>query len=221
MERWSSIDKDDVELAKIRIYNHAISTVTGKSPRIILQLPPNPDTPDIPGDEYEVDMLNNAVKNQIVVAEREKYPGTASRARTTVLTGRVKHDLQMRPRFSEKYRQRLRERSKAANTSSRPIQYIENAHPGGRGGINMLTSGVANAGSFADLVVRVFLYVVVLANNDCAFSDQNQSFRRASSSGWLVCLAISCSTCCLVVSARKNIGLSSCLGNEHSNLRST
>ncbi|KAH9924104.1 transcription initiation factor IIF beta subunit [Amylocystis lapponica] len=135
MERWSNIDADDIHLATLRVYHNAKSA-TGKKPRIVLILPPSPENPNVPGDEYEMDMVNEAVENQVVVAEREKEPGTASRARTTILTGRVKHE------------QRLKARVTAANSPARQIMRIEDAHPGGRGSINMLTSGVTNAAPF-------------------------------------------------------------------------
>lgn len=151
MERWSRIDQEGVHLATIRVYHHAKS-VTGKKPRIIMRLPPNPETPDIDGDEYELDMVNDAVENQIVIAEREKEPGMNNRARTTILTGRVKHECNLRPSLTEGYRRRMKERTKAANTHTRTIKRIEDEHPGGRGGINMLTSGISNTKGFVDLV---------------------------------------------------------------------
>ena len=54
-------------------------------------------------------MLNDAVENQVVVAEREKEPG--SRARTTILTGRVWHDFSVWPRLTEAHRRRLQARA--------------------------------------------------------------------------------------------------------------
>ncbi|EMD31465.1 hypothetical protein CERSUDRAFT_119685 [Gelatoporia subvermispora B] len=150
MEKWSSIDQEGVHLATIRVYHQAESS-TGKKPRILLKLPPNPANPDGEGDEYEMDMVNEAVENQVVVAEREKEPGTASRARTTILTGRVKHECNLRPVFSERYRQRIKERHRVANAPARQIMRIEDALPGGRGNINMLTSGVSHTKPF-DLV---------------------------------------------------------------------
>ncbi len=222
MQRWTKIDADGVDLATIRVYKDAKSTSTGRPPRIVLILPPNPDTPTAPGDEYEMDMVNESVENQIIVAEREKYPGTTSRARTTILTGRVKHECNLRPVFTERYRQRLRERSRAANTASRTIQYIENAHPGGRGGINMLTSGVANAGSFADLVVCVISCLSFRCSEYClVLRDQSKSHPKANSRGWHVCLAISSSICSLACSERRDTGLSKTFENELSNLRYT
>lgn len=95
MERWSAIDEEGVHLASIRIYHQAESSL-GRRPRIVLTLPPDPKHPEEP-DEYEMDMVNHDVENQIVIAEREKAPRTASRARTTILTGSVKHECNMRP----------------------------------------------------------------------------------------------------------------------------
>ncbi|KIJ60352.1 hypothetical protein HYDPIDRAFT_117254 [Hydnomerulius pinastri MD-312] len=184
MARWAAIDKEDVHLATIRIYQNSVSA-SGKSPRIFLFLPPDPNDPTpraanlpsfppdaayIPAgeggvhvDRYELDMVNESVENQLVVAERPKDPvppsqGTAaahafnSRARTTILTGRVKHECNLRPLFNESYRRQMRERSRAYNTPRRQIRMIEEAGvSGGRGGINRLSSGV-NTGSFADMI---------------------------------------------------------------------
>jgi len=190
MVRWATIDQDNVHLATIRIYPNAVSP-SGRSPRIFLFLPPDPNdpTPRAPGlpefasgaayipvgeggvhvDRYELDMVNGAVENQLVIAERPKHDGPPSsnvdtqnynsRARTTILTGHVKHDCNLRPLFNESYRRQMRERSRAYNTPRRQIRMIEEAGvSGGRGGINRLSSGV-NTSSFADMIVCV-VYVI-------------------------------------------------------------
>ncbi|KAI0696943.1 transcription initiation factor IIF, beta subunit [Cytidiella melzeri] len=149
MEQWCAIDEEGIQLATIRVYQKAFSA-SGKQPRIILTLPKGPDGQ--PGDEYEMDMVNDTVENQFVIAEREKEPGTGSRARTTILTGRVKHECSLRPQLSDKYRQRLKQRVMAANQPRRTIKRIEDEHPGDRGSINRLTSGVTNTGGFSDLI---------------------------------------------------------------------
>jgi len=150
MEQWSAIDEEGIHLATIRVYQKAISSSSGRPPRIVLSLPPGPDGE--PGDEFEMDMVNDAVENQYIVAEREKEPGTGSRARTTILTGRVKHECNLRPQLSDKYRQRLKQRTLAANQPRRTIKRIEDEHPGDRGSINRLTSGVTNTSGFSDLI---------------------------------------------------------------------
>lgn len=192
MTRWASIDKDNVHLATIRIYQNAVSP-SGRSPRIFLFLPPDPNDPTprapelpefasdaayIPGgeggvhvDRYELDMVNSGVENQLVIAERPKHdalpPSGADahnynpRARTTILTGHVKHDCNLRPLFNESYRRQMRERSRAYNTPKRQIRMIEEAGvTGGRGGINRLSSGI-NSGSFADMIVGVVCVIHV------------------------------------------------------------
>ena len=160
MERWSAIDQENIHLATIRVYERRKPDGTQIKPRIILFLPPEFDNPDEPGDEFELDMVHDQVDNQIVVAEREKEPGTASRARTTILTGSVRHECNLKPLLTEKYRQRIRDRSRAANSHSRSIKILDNERSiGGRGAINRLTSGVANTGGFADLVVRIVQYL--------------------------------------------------------------
>ncbi|TDL20792.1 hypothetical protein BD410DRAFT_790464 [Rickenella mellea] len=145
MEKWSAIEEDDIHLGTIRVYNK--EKPDGKK-RIVLILPPDTDSTE--PDEYELDMVNDDVPNQIVVAEREKAPG--SRARTTILTGRIKHDCNLRPSFSEKYRKRMRERHIAANTPTRQIRLIDEVMTGGRGSVNMLSSGITAAGGFSSLV---------------------------------------------------------------------
>lgn len=152
MELWSSIDAENVHLATIRVYHQMKCEATGRSPKIVLILPPSPENPDEPGDQYELEIINEAVENQFVIAEREKEPGTGSRARTTILTGRVKHECNLKPMLTEKYRQRLKMRSLKANQPARTIKRIEDEHPGDRGTINRLTSGVTNTTGFADLV---------------------------------------------------------------------
>jgi len=151
MQRWSAIDAEGIHLATIRVY-HDDKAASGKKPRIVLILPNADPNSTQPGDEYEMDMVNDAVENQVVIAEREKEPGSGNRARTTILTGRVKHECNLRPSLSDRYRQRLKERSRASNTPVRTIRMIEDETPGGRGHINRLTSGVSNTGGFSDLV---------------------------------------------------------------------
>ena len=143
MQRWANVNREDVHLATIRVFK--------ASSRIKLYLPENPANPEEPS-EYELDMVQESVENQLVVAEKEKEPG--SRARTTILAGKVKHECNLRPVFTEKYRKRVRDRHREVNTRSRQIKMIEEV-TSGRGSVNMLSSGVANANAFSDLVVRV------------------------------------------------------------------
>ncbi|KAF8626926.1 hypothetical protein AX17_006427 [Amanita inopinata Kibby_2008] len=117
-------------------------------------------------DCYELEMVNDAVENQIVVAERPKDPTQSAatsaaavtpntRARTTILTGRIKHECNLRPAFSANYRKQMRERHRKYNTPARQIRMIEEAGvPGGRGGVNRLSSGVGvgAGGAFGGLI---------------------------------------------------------------------
>jgi transcription initiation factor TFIIF subunit beta len=186
MERWSAINAEDVHLATVRVYT---PDAPNKKPRIVLFLPPNSD-PSNPNkspsphrpvfetttnyvstgpepDCYELDMVNDNVENQIVVAERPKDPALSlstaatvnTRARTTILTGRIKHECNLRPTFTQNYRHQMRERHKKYNTPVRQIRMIDDAGvPGGRGGVNRLSSGVGvgAGGAFGDLIVSSF-----------------------------------------------------------------
>lgn len=189
MERWAAINVEDIHLATIRIY-HPPPENPNQKPRIILFLPPNndptqpnaelaPQKPNWPvfaaatafhssgpePDCYDLDMVNDNVENQIVVAERPKDPSLSistsnvphnTRARTTILTGRIKHECNLRPALSKSYRKQMKERVRKSNTPLRQIRMIEEAGvPGGRGGVNRLSSGVGvGAGAaFSNLIV--------------------------------------------------------------------
>ncbi|KLO15281.1 transcription initiation factor IIF, beta subunit [Schizopora paradoxa] len=146
MERWSATDEDDVQLGTIRVYDR---DPKNKDRQRIMLIVPNPEDLTAPPEEYDLDMVNDAVENQVVIAEREKAPG--SRARTTILTGRIKHDCNMRPLFSEEYRKRMRERTRVANTPQRTVKMMEDVTPAGR--VNMLSSGVSTpAAAFSTMV---------------------------------------------------------------------
>jgi transcription initiation factor TFIIF subunit beta len=144
MERWSRFDTEGVQLAKIRIYE-------GAAPRIVVLVPPE----DGGGGEdiYELDMVNQDVHNQVVIAERAKAPSGTGRARTTIMTGKVKHECNLRPRMTGRYERRLMERGAAANDRSMRVGLMDGARAG-HGGGKMLSSGISSAAGFADLAVR-------------------------------------------------------------------
>ena len=191
MQRWAAIHAEDVHLATLRVYS---SPAPGQKSRIVLFLPPNrdPENPHEPlppqkanrpvfqtatnyaatgpePDCYELDMVNDNVENQLVVAERPKdlslsvsqsaaaaTPNT--RARTTILTGRIKHECNLKPAFTASYRKQMKERHIRYNTPKRTTQMIkEDDIPGGKGGVNRMSSGVGvGAGNaFSNLVVRL------------------------------------------------------------------
>ncbi|KAJ7049469.1 transcription initiation factor IIF, beta subunit [Mycena amicta] len=186
LERWTAINAEDVHLATIRVYTYPDGRHS-----MFLFLPPNVDPnskqtsplqkPNRPQfakttsyavdggaepDVYELDMVNDNVENQVVIAERPKDSSLSissstaaatpnTRARTTILTGRIKHDCNLRPALSSSYRRQMRDRHLKYNTPQRQIMRIEDAGvAGGRGGINQMTSGVGvgAGGGFRELV---------------------------------------------------------------------
>ncbi|THH16875.1 hypothetical protein EW146_g3847 [Bondarzewia mesenterica] len=144
MDVWSSFNVEGVQLATIRIYHNP--------QRIYLQIPEDPTDPNSPVDRYELEMVNQDVNNQIVIAEREKEPN--SRARTTIMTGKIKHECNLRPTLTESYLKKMRDRAEVAKQQSKPIRRIDEVISGGQGSINRLSSGVTIAAGFADLTVR-------------------------------------------------------------------
>ena len=145
MERWSKFDAEGVQLGKIRIYD----VPPGAAPRIIVLVPSEDGGDD---DIYELDMVNQDVHNQVVVAERAKAPSGTGRARTTIMTGKVKHECNLRPRMTGRYERRLAERGAAANERGVRVGLMDGARAG-RGGGKMLSSGITSAAGFADLAV--------------------------------------------------------------------
>lgn len=183
-------------------------------------------------DCYELDMVNEAVENQIVVAERPKDSSLSvhgssvpynSRARTTILTGRIKHECNLRPSFSETYRNQLRRRHLMHNIKSRQIKRIEETGVP-RGGINRLSSGVGvgagGGGAFSDLVVCILSSVcfALLTNVDHRKRGQN---RKKGSNAWLVSLEINFSINSSLIFAIRHTGVYGHYVTKRNNLRCT
>ena len=147
MERWSKFDAEGVQLAKIRIYD----VPPGAPPRIVVVVPSDDDGGD--DDVYELDMVNQDVLNQVVVAERAKAPSGTGRARTTIMTGKVKHECNLRPRMTGRYERRLSARGAAAKGEKAVRVGLMDGARAGRGGGKMLSSGISSASGFAEITV--------------------------------------------------------------------
>ncbi|KAF8481354.1 transcription initiation factor IIF, beta subunit-domain-containing protein [Gautieria morchelliformis] len=177
MERWSTIYADGIHLATLRVWNER-DQKTGKQ-LMSLFLPP--EQPDGIPEEYKLDMVQEAVENQIVIAEMDKEQGNlASRAKTTIMSGRIKHEVNVRPRYNENYSNRMRARHEAASEPVRQIKMIEDSLPGGRGNINMLSSGAnQRTGSFDSLVACIISHAMQCIFN-LSFVQRTSKSARAS-----------------------------------------
>jgi len=214
MERWSKFDAEGVQLGKIRIYD----VPPGAAPRIVVLVPSEDGGDD---DIYELDMVNQDVHNQVVVAERAKAPSGTGRARTTIMTGKVKHECNLRPRMTGRYERRLTERGAAANERTVRVGLMDGARAG-RGGGKMLSSGITSAAGFADLTVsRDVLPPFYTAMPTRRYSAQKPSRKKGSTSAWRACPEISCSMPSLRSSASANSGRSSNCGRGRSSRRCT
>ena len=222
MEQWSAVDDEGVHLATIRVYPNAASA-SGKKPRIMLVLPPRPEDPSGAGEQFEMDMVNDDVENQIVVAEREKEPNSGSRARTTILTGRIKHECNLRPLLTDGYMRRVKQRSQMANQPRRQAKIMDDTIS--RGSLNRLTSGAASQSPFQLTVRTAFFTCALTVDTELGLfgcRGGSRSPQRASSSAWHVCRAISSSTsssACSTTSASG--GRSRPCGSAHSSPRRT
>lgn len=198
MEKWQQVKEDNIHLATIRVYEK--DPVTRKQ-RIFLSMPAGQGED---GEQYELEMQHEVVENQIVVAEREKTPG--SRARTSILTGRIKHDCSLRPSFTKSYLQRLRERNMAYNTPTRRTKMFDPDEHGGRGRQNMLNSGAGDSSTFADMVVSCSRRSTPSIEFHSLYRRRRRNPPRANSCAMRVCQETSCWTLCSVSTARRHAG---------------
>jgi transcription initiation factor TFIIF subunit beta len=167
MERWSKFDAEGVQLAKIRIYD----VQPGASPRIVVVVPSDDDI-------YELNMVNQDVHNQVVVAERAKAPSGTGRARTTIMTGKVKHECNLRPRMTGRYERRLAARGVAAKSDKTARVGLMDGARAGRGGGKMLSSGISSAAGFADLTVSAALHSIQGGQVDFLAAREGQTAKR-------------------------------------------
>ncbi|KAH8831735.1 transcription initiation factor IIF, beta subunit-domain-containing protein [Flagelloscypha sp. PMI_526] len=122
------------------------------------------ENPVTEADVYELEMLAYEVDNQVVVAERPKDPTlsaaavsaantTIARSRTTILTGRIKHECALKPILTETYRRQMLEREEKNNTPAQVTKILDaDDLVGGRGALNKITSGAGPSNTFSDFV---------------------------------------------------------------------
>ena len=114
-----------------------------------------------------------------MVANRAKAPPGTGRAHTTIMTGQIKHECNLRPCMTERYERRLLERRVAANENLMRVQMMGGARAW-RGGGKMLSSGITSGAGFTDIAVgRVFMSVYrTLTAGPLFFSAHRTSLQR-------------------------------------------
>ncbi|EMD31460.1 hypothetical protein CERSUDRAFT_100316 [Gelatoporia subvermispora B] len=75
--------------------------------------------------EYETNTTDEVIESRSLSRGASRI-----NAGTTILIGRGKHECNLRPMCSERYRQRIEERHRVANAPTRRIMRTENALPG-------------------------------------------------------------------------------------------
>jgi hypothetical protein len=90
--------------------------------------------------------------------------------------------------------------------------------PGGRGGVNRLSSGVGvgAVGAFGDLIVRRASFLALNALKRLPFRKRNRNMQKANSSAWHVCRAINYSISYFHFSAIRRGGAYGRYGNARS-----
>jgi len=160
MERWQSVTAAHIHLATMRVYN---SKTPGGKTRISLFLPNATKLGDSRAErvgydtegltqEYELDIVNAVVHNQIVISEKDMDP-PKGRAKHMNVLGHIQHECNVRPPFTDDYRHTVKSRHVAANTPQRQIiRLAKEDLAGGQGALNKLSSGTAQARAFDNLV---------------------------------------------------------------------
>lgn len=170
MERWLAVEPEGELLGTLRCWEE-IDPRTQKQAMSIFV--PSEQDPSVM-EEFRLDMVQEMVRNQFVIAETDKdSDNPANRASKCVLvsrmvlkyfffleltqfSGRVKHEVNVRPKYNADYSDRMRARVAAASEPARQIKMIEDSMGGARGNINMLSSGAnQRTSSFDSLVVSV------------------------------------------------------------------
>lgn len=168
MERWSTISQHNVHLATMRVYERDPQTGVQRICLLVPVNPPDENDPKAilaptlePGtyDEYDLEMVNVSVESQVVVAQKEKSPG--SRARHALLTGIVKHECNLHPRMTDSYLRRMRARNIAANQPKRTVKLMDETEAGGLGKMNMMSSGLSTGTASAYNMAVRFVFSVI------------------------------------------------------------
>jgi len=79
------------------------------------------------------------------------------------MTGKIRHEVHIKPKYDENYSNRMRARNEAASTPIRQIKLMDESHPAGRSAINMLSSGAGQrTAAFDSFIVRLFFIPFLL-----------------------------------------------------------
>ena len=159
-------------------------------------------------------MVNQDVHNQVVVAERAKAPSGAGRARATIMTGKVKHECNLRPRMTGRYERRLA----AKNEKAVRVGLMDGAKAG-RGGGKMLSSPRPVSRTHGADISRAFFFFLFEIWILTLRSVRRSSFKKDSTSAWRVCPGTNCSTRSLRSFASANSGRSNFFVRRYSSRR--
>ncbi|KZP00375.1 hypothetical protein CALVIDRAFT_273038 [Calocera viscosa TUFC12733] len=152
MEKWASIQQEDVVLGTLRVY-HAPDP--NGNQRLVLRLPEMTDpavydTSTLP-KQYSLKMQSKTVENEFVMASKMK-----ERDRniiSTKLEGKIVHDCHAFPIMDASYTSLVASRHREMNAPKRQMKVLED-EGGALHRINMLASGAGEniAGGFGNFV---------------------------------------------------------------------
>ncbi|GJJ08168.1 hypothetical protein Clacol_002376 [Clathrus columnatus] len=159
MKRWLAVETGDQLLGTLRVWNERDRRTEKQFMSLFV---PSEKDPSVL-EEFKLDMVQEKVRNQYVIASTDKDPkNPTNRAKSTIMSGRVKHEVNVRPTYNADYSSRMRARVAAASKPVRQIKMIEESMGGERGNINMLSSGInQRTSSFDSLVIRILLFAIV------------------------------------------------------------
>ncbi|KAG0363799.1 transcription initiation factor IIF, beta subunit-domain-containing protein [Gamsiella multidivaricata] len=153
-DRWATVNKDGVDLGKVRIFNQTNPNDPDSAPFQLL-LPSDDITTNLP-KTYTLKMNPSQVTNTFVFTEPTgphpkppHAPGYPT-GKATSLSATIKHECTVTPQQTTEYREIMRERNiEAAKKGGRSVQILTNennrADPsGGRSGMFLPGVGIRN-----------------------------------------------------------------------------
>ncbi|KAF9519540.1 hypothetical protein BS47DRAFT_1154852 [Hydnum rufescens UP504] len=140
METWCSVKSPGVHLGTVRVHG---GVEPNGQPKVTLFLPENPQY-DI-GDEtseYHLEITNPVVHGQYVLADKPKEKSPNKRARTTTISGKIKHTAALKPVMSDAYEAKIRKRAREANRPKKTIVMLDERQLNAHGSnLKMIQSG--------------------------------------------------------------------------------
>ena len=138
---------EGVQLSKICVYDMP----PGATPHIMVLMPLDNDRED---SIYELDMVNQDMHNQDIIAEHARATTGTDHACMMIMTGKVKHECTLPPVMTSHYKCPLAVHSAVAKNKAVCIELVDGTCTG-HGGAKTHSSSISFTAGFTDLTCPV------------------------------------------------------------------